>query len=321
MENIPGSIIIMAYPDTFVRPSNEHICKITPYLGIGTKDAVKAGHAALCLINHQTGEVLYYDFGRYITPDGSGRVRSHVTDEELVVPIKATIEDGQVKNLEEILLWLEAHPEKTHGDGKLVASINNNISYTDADLFITALHKKGSIPYGIFVKQGSNCARFVADTLIAGVTQAEILKAISSEQILTPSPLGLVHKGKTQRHFYIVEDGKIKQEEKLSRKDNLKGFFEKKKTQGGQKTCTIPGAQQLEGIGSSASFMIEKTNTENEYRIHRYNEKGDVDCANIFKPTEAGFDISAKYQFVYDSNCDHCHIQQNGITYRFNKKT
>ena len=314
-----GSMIIMAYPDTFVRPSNEGVAKITPYLGIGTKDAVKAGHAALCLINHSNGDIHYYDFGRYITPDGKGRMRSVITDEELDVPLRAIIENDSVQNIDEILLWLYKHPEKTHGDGKLVASINSEIDLDQAELFIQNLRIKGSIPYGIFVEQGSNCSRFVADTLITSCRNQKVVQGIGSRQLLTPSPLGIVSTGSTSGIVYEVSNNIVTQRGKISQTENWKNFFVKRKDTPTHTINMVPGAQLLEGIGSSAQFLIQAENNH-EYRISVFNEKGIQSCENIFTVDTSGFKITEPYTFIYDSNCDHCHIQQENTVYRFNKK-
>ena len=54
---------------------------------------MRVGHAAICLINPQTHEVLYYDFGRYITPRGYGRARNKYTDPLLELKTKATFDE------------------------------------------------------------------------------------------------------------------------------------------------------------------------------------------------------------------------------------
>src|SRR6056300_340118 len=106
-----GSILVLSYPDTFVKMSDELICRFLPWVGLGTKEYIKAGHAALVLINNKTGKARYYDFGRYITPSGYGRVRSSKTDAELEIPFKAIVKNTtSVSNIDEFLLWLDTHP-------------------------------------------------------------------------------------------------------------------------------------------------------------------------------------------------------------------
>ncbi|MCI5051431.1 MAG: hypothetical protein MRY57_03920 [Candidatus Pacebacteria bacterium] len=318
-----GTLILMAYPDTFVKPSSEFICKITPYLGIGTKDYTKAGHAALCLIENKTGEIHYYDFGRYITPGGHGRVRSKITDVELEVPLTAQFENDILVNRKEILRWLRDHPEKTHGDGDLYASILYEVDYEYAHRFIQAIHRRGSIPYGIFVKQGSNCARFVADTVIASTTNKSILKKMKQESLFTPSPLGIVKKGRNSREIFVITETDMYHITNLSWLSNMKNFLAKKyrienSSEGSQRENT-DGLHLLSGIGSSAYFRIHHLEN-NDYRISRFNHLKEMDFEDVFILSKEGFNITDEYSFVYDSNCDHCHIKQGEIIYHFKRK-
>ena len=78
-----GIILTLAYPETIVMISKEWFSPYLRFLGIGKKNYVRAGHAALVLINKATGVLEYHDFGRYITPEPNGRVRGKDTDNEL----------------------------------------------------------------------------------------------------------------------------------------------------------------------------------------------------------------------------------------------
>ena len=149
MQNSDGIIIILSYPDTIVRPAYwEPSSKIWPLIGIGGKHAVQAGHAALLLIKKEQSEINYFDFGRYITTYGNGRVRSKDTDPDVLISIEAKFDDGKLINLKEILLWIENHPEKTHGDGRLVASMHDEINFNKANDYIHQLIAEKEIPYG-----------------------------------------------------------------------------------------------------------------------------------------------------------------------------
>ena len=68
-----------------------------------TNGKYRVGHSALILINSENKELLYFDFGRYHTPTGFGRVRDKETDPDIGIPISAEIEDNRIKNIEEIL--------------------------------------------------------------------------------------------------------------------------------------------------------------------------------------------------------------------------
>src|SRR5690606_6246305 len=76
----------------------------------------KVGHAALLLIERNSGAIRYFDFGRYLTPRGYGRARSALFDPRLEIFTKALITPrGEIQNLEEILTELCEKEEATQG--------------------------------------------------------------------------------------------------------------------------------------------------------------------------------------------------------------
>ena len=317
-----GKIIILAYPDTFVKMSSEWQCKVMPLLGLGTWKQIKAGHAAMILIENKTGKACYYDFGRYVTPKGMGRVRSAETDHELILPIKAKlIGNGPLENLSDFLLWLDANPLKTHGEGRLLASVCEEINFKEAQNYILNLQNKGSIPYGAFVKNGSNCARFVTETILISTKNKKIIKKLNHNKRFTPSAIGNVEKAANSA-LYEVFDGKINNYLGSAFKENLINYFHRQKDLFLYKKASskLPiNAHKLSGIGSSAWFTIEfLSDSKDLYRIKRFNEAHIVDYVGWFK-TEDEFDIRKSFKFTYDSHCEFCHVIQNGKKIRFNK--
>lgn len=311
-----GKIIILAFPDTFVTMSNEWICKILPIVGLGTKDYIKAGHAALVLIENRSGKAKYFDFGRYVTPNGMGRVRGANTDAELQIPIDAKIDaHGNLSNLSEFLLWLEAHPEKTHGEGRLLASVCDFIDFDKAKKYIEALQDRGSIPYGAFVKEGSNCSRFVTDTILTATHDKTIKKTLLFNKKFTPSTVGNVEKASTGT-IYEVFQGTIHQFKGTAFKENLKNYFHKKKSKSfkelGARNSTPAHWQKLSGIGSNAYFeFMQQSLPQYHFRIKRYNDSLDMDYDGVYY-SEA-FDAEKPYEFTYDSHCQYCHVIQDGV--------
>lgn len=319
--NHTGKLIVLAFPDTFVTMSDEWICKFLPLVGLGTQKYIKAGHAALVLIENATGKAYYHDFGRYITPKGFGRVRSALTDAELHIPFKAVLDDfDRLINLDAFLLWLEAHPEKTHGEGRLLASVCDSIDYEKAKTYIDSLQAQGSIPYGAFHKLGSNCARFVTETILAGTSEKKIHKALNFNKKFTPSGIGNVEKAGLGTVFEVF-DGVVKPFEGSAFKENLKNYFHKKdpSTEGVTskvgKGASLASAmlQKLDGIGSSAYFELiaDAMLPKNQYRIKRYNEQLEEDFDGIY--FSETFDPTKPHQFTYDSHCAYCHIIQEGV--------
>lgn len=316
-----GKIIPIAYPDTFVKYSEVGFQKnILSAIGIGHNGYVKAGHALLLLIENETGNIQYFDFGRYITPFGKGRVRSALTDIELEIPLKAKVNAlGEIENISEILIWLEAHPEKTHGEGRMVASVCDEINYGKAYAFITSLQNKGSVPYKTFGNIGSNCSRLVTDTLIHSLTNKKIIRYLKRISKFTPSPLGNVQKGANRGKIYSVFNGKISLYSNSVLKENLTNYFDVNTPN--YTSVTLPkrvdNKYLLEGIGASAYFELELN--DNVYTISRYTQDLIKDFQGNFSIDNNDFDIHKEYEFIYDSNCNYCHVKQQKVIYRFDK--
>ena len=328
MKNSTGSIIILSYPDTVVRHAyTEFSSKVWPLLGIGGKNKVQAGHAALVLISKETKECLYYDFGRYITSYGNGRVRSKNTDVELEVPINADFKGGILQNTQEILLWLEAHPEKTHGDDRLVAAVNDDVDFDLAFQFIEELQKQGEVPYGAFDKVGTNCARFVTDALINSVTVSKTRRKLKQSYLITPSPIGNVIKGNSTDKIYSVYKQRV---ETYSNRSILKEYFScflNKVDQSVDERGTVLPPQDvivekstwLGGIGSGAWFKIVEKISDIEYRIARFDKKGEQDLDGVYKVNNPDFSLCKDYSFVYPSTCEVCKIEQAGTVFVFER--
>ncbi|MBL0683395.1 DUF6695 family protein [Aquimarina mytili] len=322
--NYTGKIISLAFPDTFVRFSDEkNASNVLQLFGLGKNGIIKAGHAAFVLIENKTGIAEYYDFGRYITPEGYGRVRSAVTDVELEIPFKATFTlNGKLANVNEFLLWLEGHPEKTHGSGRLVASVCDCIFYDKARAYVLATQSRGSIPYSTFRKEGSNCSRIVTDTILESTDNSKIRKPLLRNKKFTPSPLGNVEKAALDNPIYQVQDGKLTTYPGSVFKENLTNYFDKNipdiKTKHAPKVLNhLKDAHFLEGIGSGAYFTITPSEEKELYIITRYTDYGDMDFKGLFITSEQSFTIVEEYSFVYDSNCKYCHIEQHGKKIRF----
>ena len=272
-------ILTLAYPDTIVMVSEEWFSPYLRFIGIGKKDYLKAGHAALVLINKETGVLEYHDFGRYITPEPNGRVRGSDTDNELHFPIRAAIENGVIKNLDAILEFLATHPKLTHGEGKLVASVCNTVNYQKARTHITKMQNKHFIKYAAFIKDACNCARFVTDTLIASVTDSKIKKNLENSKWFTPSTVGNVLLADTENHpFEVSETGKISEFKGSQKSENLRCFLDKLKNHkvnliGTQIPKPVDGldkiAQWLSGIAAGSWFELHKTGNNLEYHFMR----------------------------------------------------
>ena len=325
-----GIILTLAYPDTIVMVSEEWFSPYLRFLGVGKKNYLRAGHAALVLIDKKTGILEYHDFGRYITPEPNGRVRGRDTDNELNFPIKGDIKNDTIKNLDEILEFLGTHPKLTHGDGKLVASVCHAVNYKKARAHITKMQEKHFIKYAAFIKDACNCARFVTDTLIASVTDLDIKKKLENSKWFTPSTVGNVLLANTKNHtFEVSETGVISEFKGSQKSENVRCFLDKLKGHkpsfiGTLKPRHIEGlhekTQWLSGIAAGAWFELQTKDNTSEYIFRRISPYGNVDVHDTFIVENDSFNYDLEFEFVHYSNCKFFHVKQNGSVFRFERK-
>lgn len=324
-----GIILTLAYPSTTVMVAEEWYSPLLRFIGIGKKNYLRAGHAALVLIDKSTGILEYHDFGRYITPEPNGRVRGKDTDNELDFPLVAKIKHDTITNINDILEFLATRPKLTHGEGKLVASVCNAVDYKKARAYITDMQHKHFIRYAAFAKQACNCARFVTDSLIAAVTDAKVKKDLINSKWFTPSTVGNVLLADTENYVYEVSEAGIISEFKGSQKsENLRYFLDKLPNhkpnfvgtlEPKHNTVKVEHAQWLSGIAAGAWFELYATKNTNEYRFRRISPYGNIDCDALFKVDNVTFNYDLPYEFVHYSNCKFFHVKQNDLVFRFDR--
>lgn len=328
--NNTGIILTLAYPETIVTVSEEWFSPFLRYLGVGKKNYLRAGHAALVLINKETGLLEYYDFGRCITPQPNGRVRGRFTDNELHIPLVAKIKNDEIINLNTILEFLATHPKLTHGDGKMLASVCNVVDYNKAKAYINKMEDLHFVRYAAFIKEACNCARFVTETLIASVTDSNIKKKLENSKWFTPSTVGNVLLANTQAYtFEVSETGVISKFEGSQQSENVRCFLDKLKNHtpsivGSLEAKPVDGlhekAQWLPGISAGAWFELHKTESEIEYIFRRISPEGNIDVHAVFKVENETFNYHETFEFVHYSNCKFFHVKQKEVVFRFERK-
>lgn len=329
--NNSGIILTLAYPDTVVRISDEKLVPYLRYINVGTKNYIRAGHAAIVLIHKTTKSLEYFDFGRYTTPQGFGRVRGKETDNELRFPIEANIKNEQVANLKEIIKYLAMHPKLTHGEGKLVVSVCSEINHEKAKAFIFNLQQKGFIRYGAFITKGTNCSRFVTDALIASITNKKKKRKLEKSNRFTPSTVGNVVIANTEQYVYEVSElGEISKFNSSPKAENVRCFLDTLKGHepnliGNLKPKYVNGihdkAQWLEGIGAGAWFELFKTSEREIYNFRRISGYGNIDVDDYYIINNKSFIYEESYEFIHYSNCSFFHIKQKEIIFRFDRKS
>ena len=205
-------IITLAWPEGMVISAGAWYDVVA-----STNGKYRVGHSAILLVNGRTNRVHYFDFGRYHTPKGFGRVRDIETDADVEV-INATINGSEIDNIEDILHSV-SEMKTTHGEGKMNASLIRNIDFDKAYVRAKGLQDKGILPYGPFVREGTNCSRFVA-TVIKSAGPSFIKKLrLKYPFCISPSPKRNI--SISNNHYYVVENGVINE----VKKSMLEAYF------------------------------------------------------------------------------------------------
>ena len=205
-------IITLAWPEGMVIAPGSWYDKIA-----STKGKYRVGHSALILINSETKKAYYFDFGRYHTPQGYGRVRDIETDPDVAV-IDPEIQNGEVANIEAILFQLSAM-KATHGEGKMYASLIMQINFDNAFSAAKKIQQQGMLPYGPFTRKGSNCSRFVASVIKSAGTSFIKKLRFTYPFCISPSPKRNVCI--SNNHYYVVEDNNCVE----VKKSKLQAYF------------------------------------------------------------------------------------------------
>jgi hypothetical protein len=206
-------IITLAWPEGMVTAPDSWYDKIASKNG-----KYRVGHSALALVDSTTSKIYYFDFGRYHTPDGFGRIRDTETDPDAGIKQKAKISVEKINNIEEILVEI-SNNKAYHGEGTLYASVISGINFSTAFNYAKKWQEKGAIPYGPFVRNGTNCSRFVAR--ISRKAEPSFLKKLRLKFPFTISPSPKRNISIANANYYIVREHKCT---KINR-GTLKAYF------------------------------------------------------------------------------------------------
>jgi len=310
--------LVIAWPEQTAR-GDERWMAFFKRLGIVKNLNFKVGHAAIILIHRQTGELAYFDFGRYVTPRGYGRARSANTDPRLLFKQKAQIDptSGEITNLTDIIRELKALDEATHGAKSIYFSIARHLSYQKGCAYAQSVIAQGVIPYGAIAPKNNSCSRYVAQILLSALRpQHATRRDIYWPESIKASPMSNVVNASKQRIIYCFEQHVLRQLY-MNRYQSLyfqvsllchnifpqKAAFLPSDRQSGYliepiRPTTVPAhAQWLGGIGEGVWYAL-RLESANTYRVTRYNSKGQVDYQVQCRSDEQ-IDPKAGFQFTY----------------------
>lgn len=181
-----GFAIALAWPETLCKKTGAWYDYLMGLIGISKNNYYRVGHAAVILVDAENGDCHYYDFGRYHAPNGHGRVRNKDTDFELEIPIRAKIENGVIRNLNQILDFIKEN-ESCHGTGILIGSYCP-IKFNKANEKANNMQQKRIIKYGPFIWNGTNCSRFVRTVILNGEPRFKFWYRLFFPLTFTPTP-------------------------------------------------------------------------------------------------------------------------------------
>ncbi|MEC7646606.1 MAG: DUF6695 family protein [Bacteroidota bacterium] len=205
-------IIVLAWPEGEVFGAGSWYDKI-----FASNGKYRVGHSAIILINNKTEEAHYFDFGRYHTPEGFGRVRDKETDPDITFP-KIRIKEHKILKLEEFLIVV-SQMKPTHGKGKLYASVVNKVDFKKAYFYAKKTQEKGMLKYGPFTQQGTNCSRFSASVIRKANPSFIKRLRLRFPFCISPSPKRNI--SIANNNYYIIENNQCTYIEKTQ----LKAYF------------------------------------------------------------------------------------------------
>lgn len=309
-----GFAIAIAWPETYCKQAGNWYDSFLNKIGIARHHYYKVGHAALVLVNAANGECNYFDFGRYHSPWKQGRARSEKTDPGLKVKTIAQISESkkEILNFAEILTELQLNPE-CHGEGAIHASYGA-INYSKALKKAYWFQDVSPLPYGPFRYKGSNCSRFVNDSIVAGKPALWSLVKLRLLVPLTPTTLNNVHAFNHKTIIPKLQNNVPFCPLPLKDKQFLKTTLPQPES-----VSTIPhDAQWLSGEGCGSWFHIKPL--EKHYQISRYNTEGEIEFIEKFRLTNGNlFDLLKPFKFDYLSHFEKVRIIQNDFLYDFRK--
>lgn len=314
-----GIAVALAWPDTFCKQPNSWYDGIMRFLGINKDYYYQAGHAAVLLIEKTSRKCLYFDFGRYHSPFNFGRVRSVETDHELEVKAIPIFSEGlnYIQNISEILIELQSN-KSCHGDGTLYAS-QFQIDFNGALSKAKQMQSKEFLPYGPFVKGGSNCSRFVSAVIKAGKPRIKQLFLLTFFIPFTPTPLTNVRAGKIRLSVSkLTEIGcntKIIRPNYREWATDLKWL--KETVPMPKRHSNIPiSAQWLSGEGYGSWYEVKIHN--NSVQLIEFSPFGIIESKSHFSFNGSSFNSQEPFSVTYPSNCKVLSIKQNDKYFKFN---
>ncbi|WP_233632470.1 DUF6695 family protein [Parapedobacter sp. ISTM3] len=327
--------LILTWPDATIR-GDEKWMMFFRKVGIVKNLNFKVGHTGIVIIKRETGEMLFYDFGRYITPRGYGRARSKFSDPRLDINLKATFENECIANLEEVTEQIEALTSAMNGEGILYFAIARDINFELAKAYGDDCVCQGSYPYGAVARNNNNCSRFITRMLMRSSKRYNWSHGVNFPETIKASPISNVVNVVPDRMIYSYTREQGLKRFKLNRWQSLLLLLKNlgdnimlKKARllpndhvigcmnfSSKPTAVPQDAQYLGGVGDGAWFSIRPTYND-KFVIKRFTSNGELEYAVLGKTTRP-IKLSQPFEISYDSHLLFTHVKQDGCKIRIN---
>lgn len=312
MTEYSGLAIAIAWPEFIGKQSGAWYDTPMRWLGANRNFHYKVGHAALILVNKETGSCHHFDCGRYHAPYQYGRIRDATTDDNLAIQTKARISGNRICNFQEITMEIQNN-KASFGVGKLYAAycpLNFELAWAR----VKKMQSVGAIPFGPFVRNGTNCCRFVRSGILAGLPPKRFRFKLQYLWPFKPMPISNINclSGK----MTVPEVSAPADRRKYSTpytKENVRGTLPEPVKPAG----IPPNSQWLSGEVAGSWFSLEPV--EEGFNITRFSSDGDPECNGIFKTEKSGFDVNKPFHFTHFSHCSKVTVIQEQDIYEFSR--
>src|SRR5690606_31902379 len=93
--------IILTWPDATIR-GDEQWMMFFKKIGLVKNLNFKVGHTGIIIVKHDTGDMYFYDFRRYISLRGDGSARAKLSDPLMEVIVEAKVIGNAIEHLQEV---------------------------------------------------------------------------------------------------------------------------------------------------------------------------------------------------------------------------
>jgi len=290
-------LITIAWPRALAKQTDAWYNDVARVLGINRRGYYRAGHAALILVHAADSSCHYFDFGRYHSPFGTGRVRRGVTDHDLILRTKAHIKGRRILNFRDLLDEVLKNPS-SHASGPMWAGYVR-ADFQSALAEAERLQAESPTVYGPFVKGGTNCTRFVRTVALKAKMPLAHHLRMAVVPMLTPTTLNNV--AALWNHVRIPKKENVVLEECKVRRYCPPVLLD----------TTLPAPPRPISVPDDAQWVAGETggswfklSAEGDgFRLQRFCPEGKLECSGLLKSDGSFLGLDGGYRIVPMSHC------------------